>query len=480
MLNTPGRIVTALALACLAGCGGEKEDLDAGIDIGADVPGEVAGEVPGDLPGDAPTEAQDQAPDFQQEIPASERSLAIEELPESAKSGSLLTLTVRARDDANQSIQGATINALVTRGGGQLPVATATTGVDGLATFQWTLGPAPVRQTVSLDWNGVLATATLDGVLDTPLAPAVFGNVAGFLASQAIEGSTEDLAFSPDGTRMILGVPGGLLEVDSKGDVTTMALTGDTVGWPLGIAYDTDANLWVADANGKAARRIDPAGNVTTVQIGTPAIELKYPNDLTTAAGGLIVMADSCLGKVLVFRADGTLVSEAGFDAASEGGANGVAVDPSGTALWVTTENTALLCMDGSDMSARNGGLYKFALGSDGTLGERTDVAPGFASYADGVTFDAEGNLYMMVDQVDTSLGLVESAVWILPAGGGELRRFLSTTDKAMANAAFGPTAFGEQKLYMALIAIPVLVDPEQRGVVAIDVGIKGHPLIPK
>ena len=72
------------------------------------------------------------------------------------------------------------------------------------------------------------------------------------------------------------------------------------------------------------------AGVVTTIAGGATAFPLKYPNDLTVGPGGRIILADSCLGKVLVFDPDGTLVSEAAFDMATEGGANGVAVDPAG------------------------------------------------------------------------------------------------------------------------------------------------------
>jgi len=455
MRRTMAAVTTGLGLALLAGCSSTAANDDSGRDA-VDV-----------------AEALDGTP--------AQATLAVEGLPATAPAGVPLTVTVTARDAAGSPAQGATIGATVTRGGGRLAAATAVTGADGRATFTWTPGPAPVLQRLSLAWNDVVAAASLDATLSTPVAPAPFGDVNAFLSGNGVSGSTEDLVFTPDGTHLVLGVPGGLIQMDTTGNATTMALTGDALGWTLGLAYDAEGVLWGADANGKALRRIDTEGKVTTIAGGTTAFPLKYPNDITVGPGGRIILADSCLGKVLVFNPDGSLVSSATFDMATEGGANGVAVDPAGDALWVTTENTSLLCTDGSDFAAVNGGLYRFALAPDGTLGERTDVAPGLANYADGVTFDAEGNLYVMVDRLNPDdFTLTESAVLVRPAEGGDLRRFLVTTDKAMANAAFGPAAFGQQTMYLALIAMPLVLAPEARGVVRIDVGIGGLPLIPK
>lgn len=446
MRRTMTAAITGLGLALLAACGTTTADGDSGTDV---VEAVEATEVV-------------------------EASLTFEGLPAAAPAAVPLTVTVLAKDTGGSPAQGAVLAAAVTRGGGRLSSATATTGTDGRATFTWTPGPAPVLQRLELTWNDVAATASLDATVATPGAPTAFGDVDAFLSTNGISGSTEDLAFTPDGTHLVLGVPGGLIQLDKDGNGATMALTGDPLGWALGLAYDADGVLWAADANGKALRRIDAAGNVTTIADGTTEPALKYPNDLAVGPGGLIILADSCLGKVLVYKPDGTLVSEKAFDPATEGGANGVAVDPAGDALWVTTENTALLCADGTDFEAVNGGLYRFALDAEGHLGDRTDVAPGLANFVDGATFDAEGNLYVMVDRVADGILLTESALLVRPAEGGDLRRFLVTTDKAMANAAFGPAAFGTQTMYLALIAIPLAVPQEARGVVKVDVGIAG------
>jgi hypothetical protein len=95
--------------------------------------------------------------------------------------------------------------------------------------------------------------------------------------------------------------------------------------------------------------------------------------------------------------------------------------------------------------------------------------------FGDGVAFDAEGNLYVIFDtQVD--LALEESAVWVLPAGDIELYKFLSAGDVVFANLAFGRGAFGEETMYIALLAIDAFNLPV-RGVNRIEIGIAGLPL---
>jgi len=460
MRITTRTAIAGLALTALAACG-----------TGGGGPDAIA--AAGDLPGTDVSADADLVP----VAPA----LVVEDLPATAPAGQPLALMVRATGTDALPVADVQVQAVVERGGGTIDPAMAKTGADGTATFTWTLGPAPVRQRVMLAGNDAYATATLEGTLAAPLQPVPFGNVDGFLSTKKMDGSTEDLAFTPDGTGMVLGVPGGLVELDPDGNATTMALTGDALGWALGLAYDANGVLWAADANGKALRRIDTDGKVTTIAVGgeTP-VALKYPNDLAVLPNGNVALADSCLGKVLIVTPEGRVASEVQFDAKTEGGANGVAVDPAGDALWVTTENAALLCGDGSDPGAPNGGLYRFDLSPEGRLGARTDVAPGFAQYADGITFDAEGNLYMMADRIDMdNLVLAESGVWVRPAEGGDLRPFLSVTDKGLANAAFGTGPFDGKTMFVALIAMPLLVEPNQRGVVKLDVGIGGLPLIP-
>ncbi|HOU53143.1 MAG TPA: exo-alpha-sialidase [Myxococcota bacterium] len=398
--------------------------------------------------------------------------------PEAAPAGASLELALEVRDDGGRPLAGTEVRVRVVRGGGRAEADRVTTDPAGIAVVRWRLGPVPVPQRLGIaadTWTAVVAVEALPG--DPPADPAPFGDLDAFLQQAGIEGSTEDLAFDPGGDRLVLGVPGGLVAMDPRGDASTMALSGDALGWPLGLAFDHDGTLWAADADGKALRRIDPTGQVTTVAGGPEQVPLAYPNDLAILPDGAIALADTCLGRLLVFERNGTLRSEVPFAAAQEGGPNGVAVDPRLDALWVTTENASLLCQDGTDPLAPVGGLFRFELRQDGTLGDRTTIAPAVAHFLDGLTFDREGNLYVLGDRMpEGALGLEASAIWVRPAQGGDLREFARTTDRVLANPAFGAGEFGEDTLYLSLLAMPLVVDPSARGVQRIGTGIPGGP----
>lgn len=402
--------------------------------------------------------------------------ITLQQVPAMATAGTLLEILVEVREDDGWPRSGAEVFVRVVRGGGQVERDQVTTDGAGVAVVRWRLGSVPVPQRLGVaagTWTAIAEVDALPG--DPPEEPQPFGDLDAFLQQAGIEGSTEDLCVAPDGTRLVLGVPGGLVEMDARGDASTVALSGDALGWPLGLAFDQDGTLWAADADGKALRRIDPAGQVTTLAGGPGQVPLAYPNDLAILPDGAIALADTCQGRVLVFDRDGSLRSQASFQAAQEGGPNGIAVDPRQNALWVTTENSAILCGNGTDPLMPVGGLFRLDLSPDGTLGERTTIAAAVAHFLDGLTFDREGNLYLLGDRMpDGGLGLESSSLWVRPAGGGDLRELARTTDRVMANPAFGTGDFGDDTLYLSLLAMPLVVDPSARGVQRIQTGIPG------
>src|SRR5690606_9323205 len=105
-----------------------------------------------------------------------------------------------------------------------------------------------------------------------------------------------------------------------------------------------------------------------------------------------------------------------------------------------------------------------------------TVVAENVGLFGDGLTFDQEGNLYVIFD-TEKEIALDESILFVLPAGGTTLRRFFALEDKVLANPAFGRGAFGETTLYLTLLAVPPFTGEDSRGVVTVEVGIPGKPL---
>ena len=345
----------------------------------------------------------------------------------------------------------------------------------------WTLGKAPVVNTVQgygpvsyySTGDSIQATwpTTVRATLAKPYATESFGDVNDFLTAQKNDGSTEDCAFSPAG-KLTMGVPGGLIQLGPDGKSSVMKLTGDPLVAPLGLFYDKAGTLWVADSKGPALRSVSLAGEVTTVVSSDGTQNLSMPNDVVTIDGKNVYFTDSCLGEVL-FVKDGKVMDVAKFDLAKEGGANGVALDPDGKSLWVTTENTGLLCQSkGVGPEAPISGLYRFELLPTG-FGKRTDIAVNQGLFGDGLTFDSEGNLYVIFDQ-EADFALTESTVWVLAKGDTKLLKFLTANDRVFANPVFGKGAFGETQLYLALLAVPGFTDPSARGLMRFDVGIKG------
>lgn len=379
------------------------------------------------------------------------------------------------------------VNLDVELGGGKLEALQVATDENGLASLPWILGPAPVKNRLRVTLGpGAKSEASevfdVMGELSQPVVPEFFGDVHAFMTDHAIEGSTEDLAFDDTG-RLLLGVPGGLLSMDTAGGVKSLELTGAPLEGPLGIALDDQGNIWVADGKGKALRKVDTDGQVQTVLESDGIRDLEGPNYVAIGPGGDVYLSDPCVGEIIRYDpAEQKIVALLSFSLLKEGGPNGFAFDSEGDRMFVLTENTGVLCGHGDvDMKSPIAGLFEVEVTADG-FGSRTAVATGIGLFGDGMAFDAEGNLYVIVDRLlEGAFALDDSAVWVLPEGGDELVKFASLEDPLvdgiLANLAFGKGDFGASTLYIALLSMPPFNPPEKRGVMRVEVGIEGQPL---
>lgn len=400
-------------------------------------------------------------------------NLAVEAPPTEAPAGSVVELVVQASLPDGAPAAGLVLEATVAQGGGR--AEPATTGEDGRATLAWQLGPAPVAQRLRITVGPGAAEVQLDALAPEEAATAApFGDVATWLGEREVAGSTEDLEFWGGG--LVLGVPGGLIRLDPAGAIEEVPLTGDAVGAPLGLAADRAGNLWVADADANALLKIDPSGAVSTVLTEVDAMPLVGPNFVAIGPDDKVYLSDPCLGLLIRFDpAAGAVDATHAFDLATEGGPNGFAFQ--GDTLWVVTENTVLVCRQGgmAPIDAPLAGLFRMPTTAEG-FGERSTVATGLGVFGDGLTFDGEGNLYVILDQV-ANLRLSESAVWVLPAGGQTLRKFLVAEGVLYANLAFGQGNFDSTTLFVSLLSVPPFAGPISRGVQSFVVGIAGKPL---
>jgi sugar lactone lactonase YvrE len=403
----------------------------------------------------------------------------VSDLPATVEAGTVLPIVVAVTDPAGNPQSGVAITFTVTSGGGSATPSSAVTDGQGKAAFDWTFGPAPVRNEIAL---GLFRSDFLYeryATLTTPYQPRPFGDVNAFLTELGIAGSTEDLAFSPDGERLLLGVPGGLIALDPQGNATQLPLSGDPIVNPLGIAFDRDGNLWVADSGADALLRVSPSGEVTTVLTSDGERPLAGPNYVAIGPDDRVYLSDPCLGELLRFdpksgRVDAVLA----FDLPSEGGPNGFAFDRTGKRLWLATENTGLLCGHSFvGITDPIASLFAIDVDDAGFTARETIVAD-FALFGDGVAFDAEGNLYVIFD-TQKDFMLDESAIWVLPEGGAQLEKVAAVHDRVLANMAFGTEPFGAGTMYISLLSVPPFTPTTARGAEQLEIGIAGLPLLP-
>lgn len=278
-------------------------------------------------------------------------------------------------------------------------------------------------RTALLDANGKETQVSEIGVnaqVETPVVPEDFGGMHAWLASNNISGSTEDLAFRADGA-VALGVPGGVVIATPTGPDSVsfeqMQLTGDPLTRALGLAYDRNGNLWTADPTGHALHAISPEGVVTTHLTTNGSEPLDAPNDVAVGLDDRVYLSDPCRGELIAY-------------------------DP------LTKAVTA---------------VQPYHLPTEGG----------------GMSFDAEGNLYVVVDTAE-GVSLAESRVMVLRKGATELVPFAAfQKDTVIANVAFGRGVLGETVMYGALLAIPPFTTEDKRGIVRFPVGLAGHPLLP-
>lgn len=369
----------------------------------------------------------------------------------------------------------------VVAGGGSVGVEPISVGAAG-AKVSWTLGVAPIRNALRIvgDPDSEIG---VNAEVDSPVVPEDFGGMHAWLSDNNITGSTEDLAFRADGA-IALGVPGGVVIATPTGPDSVsfekMQLSGDPLSRALGLAYDRKGNLWTADPTGHALHAISPEGVVTTHLTTNGSEPLDAPNDVAVGLDDRVYLSDPCRGELIAYDPVTKAVTAVQpYHLPTEGGPNGFAFW--GDELYLVTENTALLCPNSKEkplVTAPVATLFKMTA-KDGALGPKTVVQANLGVFGDGMAFDAEGNLYVVVDTAE-GVALAESRVMVLRKGATELVPFAAfKKDTVMANVAFGRGLLGETVMYGALLAIPPFTSEDKRGIVRFPVGLTGHPLLP-
>lgn len=158
--------------------------------------------------------------------------------------------------------------------------------------------------------QGVVSTLAGDGApgyRDGPGAQAQFDGPMGVAVSRRGRVFVADTyndrirVIEPDGTVSTLAGNGRPGLADGAAAIAQF----DT---PTALALDAQGLLWVADTRNRALRRVEPDGDVSTLQLAPSASNqgpLVRPAALAIAHDGVIYVADQALGAVVQVRRDG-------------------------------------------------------------------------------------------------------------------------------------------------------------------------------
>jgi sugar lactone lactonase YvrE len=313
--------------------------------------------------------------------------------------------------------------------------ADGTGGASGTAEFASPMGIAVDAKGivyVADTTNNCIRRIDASGNVTTFAGNSMYADLSGSLSNA---GGYKDGTGGPDGTA-VFNAPTGLAvdqegnvyvadtgnfrirKIDPAGNVTTVAGNGggtetDGTGGPdgtaefatpVGVAVDAQGNVFVADFDGNDIRKIDPAGNVTTVA-----------------------------GNGMTGHVDGT----GGASGTTEFfGPRGVAVDPQGTVYVADTGNNRIREIDpaGNVTTFAGNGTqaapYAFADGTGGPHGTAEFYNP------TSIAFDSKGNLYV-ADMENSRIRKVDSQGNVTTLAGNGIKAYADGSGGASGGAEF-------------------------------------------
>jgi MYXO-CTERM domain-containing protein len=230
--------------------------------------------------------------------------------------------------------------------------------------------------------------------------------------------------------------------------------TGASFNGPSGIVADATGNLYVADTLNHTIRKVTAAGAVTTIEgvAGTSgfvdatgsAVRFHGPQGLALDASGNLFVADTnnnAIRKIVIPSGAVTTVAGQAGTAGSTDGANsqaqfhfpsGVAVDPTGNIYVSDTDNQTLREIAPSGAVSTVAGLAGVSGSTDGV-----GTAAHFA-FPTGVAADSSGSVYF----ADTNNDTIRLA--FTPAAPSIMQQPQNQTVTAGANVTFSVTATGK------------------------------------
>ena len=273
---------------------------------------------------------------------------------------------------------------------------------------------------------GTVTTSPATLVVNTPLAVTTLAGLAGTSGSTDGSGSTarfsspSDIALDGAGNAYVADTNNHTVrKITPAGVVTTLAGqagvsgSGDGSGTaqfnhPAGVAVDGAGNVYVADTDNNAIRKVTATGVVTTLagQAGAgstdgtgTAASFNGPSGIVADATGILYVADSLnhtIRKVTPAGAVTTIAGTAGLSGAVDGagsaarfhGPQGLVLDAAGNLFVADTNNNAIRkVVPASGAVTTVAGQTGVAGSTDGTNSQAQFHFPS------GIGIDAAGNL---------------------------------------------------------------------------------------
>lgn len=257
--------------------------------------------------------------------------------------------------------------------------------------------------------NGRIRRVTPAGLISTAANPGAVASLAVNAAGAVhftITGAHTVLRLNADGSSAVIA--GSNAGFSGDGGPASSA----SLNLPLGLRFDGDGNLYVADSQNNRIRRITPAGIISTVA-GTgaaggsgdgglaTAATLARPQDVAVDAAGNLYVADTQNRRIRVVNRQGVISTIAGGGASLADGPALQASLPGVTSLAVDTRGGLIAAVS-------NARVIRRVLQQN--INTVVGVGPGFrlAGAATAVplaapsamVFDGAGNLYI-ADTVD-------------------------------------------------------------------------------